>query len=142
MPGDTGDSKRRAGHDEERTTGHPRHMPCLQYRDVQDWQRFVAVAPRGGRIRSVCIDDISCSCASPLDLHGSPDGIVPADGMAVPSGEGLGGPQSWPTRSCPPNSQQVHAGNSSRSGGVDSRTNCLGLGRRGKVAVPLAKPTV
>ena len=51
MPGDTGDSKRRAGHDEERPTGYPRNLPCVQYRHVQDWKGFVAVTPHGGRIR-------------------------------------------------------------------------------------------
>ena len=51
VPGDTGDSERRAGHDEERPTGYPRNLPCLQYRHVQDWKGFVAVTPHGGRIR-------------------------------------------------------------------------------------------
>ena len=56
--------------------------------------------------------------------------------MAVAPGEGLGGPQSRPGRTRPPDSQQVHSGDSGHSSRVGSRTHCLGLDRLGQVAAP------
>ena len=81
-------------------------------------------------------DDTSCASARPGNLHDSPDGLIPADGVAIRPGERLGGPQSRPARTRPPDSQQVHAGDSGHSSRVGSRTHCLGLERFGQVAVP------
>ena len=86
--------------------------------------------------------DVSGARARPRNLHDSPDGIIPADRMAVRSGEGLSGPQSRSARARPSDSQQVYAGDSGHSSGVGSRTHCLVLYRHGQVVAPPVKPTV
>ena len=47
-PPDAGD----AGDNEERPAGDPRQVRRVRHRDVQDWQGFVVMTPRGGRIWS------------------------------------------------------------------------------------------
>ena len=63
-------------------------------------------------------------------------------GMAVRSGEGLGGPLSRSARTRSSDSQQVHAGDSGHSSRLGNRTHCLRLDRLGQVAVQTLKTTV
>ena len=117
VPGDTGDSERRAGHDEERPTGYPRNLPCVQYRHVQDWKGFIAVTPHGGRIRPNDKYDISCPCARPRNLHDSPVKPMASfllTGWLYVRAKDLAdrNPDQQQARTSPSDSQQVYAGDS------------------------------